>query len=383
MTNLPISTSASKQISQIEFIIGQDEGDRGMESLVVPGDLEHAAKILARLQPLTTLTTPTTATTTTTTTASAGTTNTEKHSKPTPVVVILSGFPCCVTHDPPTETDGPPGAIAIAKCALGMGYQVILVTDECNQAVFQAACDTYNAQHAPSSTSSSSFQLKVFPSSTKITTQEKEQMKQLAETNCDLIIACERAGPAADGNCYTMRGIDMTSKGLIAPLHLIVDMARKRHGDKVPFIAIGDGGNEMGMGKVIDVIRTNPKIQNGSLIGAVTEADYLIAASVSNWGGYALAAAAAVVRQNDVNGTRANSINTTDGGDGDDWVQKCVPTEDEEVRLLKSIVSKGCRDGVSGKMEATVDGMPLETSLSCLRSIRAAAKESMSSNSVS
>jgi hypothetical protein len=33
----------------------------------------------------------------------------------------------------------------------------------------------------------------------------------------------------------------------------------------------------------------------------------------------------------------------------------------------------GCRDGVSGKREATVDGMPLETSMQCLRDIRDAA----------
>merc|ERR1719330_1440974 len=91
----------------------------------------------------------------------------------------------------------------------------------------------------------------------------------------------------------------MTAKGLIAPLHQMVDMIRnkpQKDQKKVYFIAIGDGGNELGMGKVIDKIRTNPKISNGDLIGAVTSADHLIAASVSNWGGYALAAACALVK---------------------------------------------------------------------------------------
>jgi len=37
---------------------------------------------------------------------------------------------------------------------------------------------------------------------------------------------------------------------------------------------------------------------------------------------------------------------------------------------LECCVAKGCRDGVSGKVEATVDGMPLETSMACLRDIR-------------
>jgi len=57
----------------------------------------------------------------------------------------------------------------------------------------------------------------------------------------------------------------------------------------------------------------------------------------------------------------------------DEWVKACVPTEEEEIALLNRCVAAGCRDGVSGNMEATVDGMPLETSLVCLRNIRNAA----------
>jgi len=51
-----------------------------------------------------------------------------------------------------------------------------------------------------------------------------------------------------------MKGIDMTAKGLIAPLHKIVDRVNLRNSQeenlgkgRVYFIAIGDGGNEMGM----------------------------------------------------------------------------------------------------------------------------------------
>jgi hypothetical protein len=61
-------------------------------------------------------------------------------------------------------------------------------------------------------------------------------------------------------------------------------------------------------------------------------------------------------------------------GDNVDWVQKLVPSEEGEVALLERCVKVGCRDGVSGKMEATVDGMPLETSMNCLRNIRDAGK---------
>ena len=104
-------------------------------------------------------------------------------------------------------------------------------------------------------------------------------------------------------------------------------------------------------------------IPDGKTIGSVVAADHLVAASVSNWGGYALAAGAALVRASQ-EATASNNQN---------WVTQCLPTEQDEIDLLNRCVAAGCRDGVSGKMEATVDGMPLETSLQCLRDINATA----------
>ena len=187
---------------------------------------------------------------------------------------------------------------------------------------------------------------------------DEERFAKFAKI-CDLLISCERAGPGKDGKCYTMRGIDMNEKGLIAPLHRLVQEADCK------MISIGDGGNELGMGKVIDKIINNPKILNGDQIGCVVAADYLVAASVSNWGGYALAAAAALAHVGEFNSDKSDSIQK--------WVDRCLPTEEDEISLLDRCVTAGCRDGVSGKMERTVDGMPLETSLTCLRDIRKAA----------
>lgn len=116
------------------------------------------------------------------------------------------------------------------------------------------------------------------------------------------------------------------------------------------------------MGKVIEAIKAN--IPMGEKIGCVVAADHLIAASVSNWGGYALAAAAAAAKSKDDDARRK-------------WIERCLPTEEEEISLLDRCVAVGCRDGVSGKVEATVDGMPLETSLQCLRDIRKASLASL------
>ncbi len=217
-----------------------------------------------------------------------------------------------------------------------------------NIAVFGAAL---NGLVVPEN--SGKITLETFPS--EFSENDEERFVKFANA-CDLLISCERAGPGKDGKCYTMRGIDMNAKGLIAPLHRLVEETSCKT------ISIGDGGNELGMGKVIDNIVSNPKISNGDKIGCVVAADYLIAASVSNWGGYALSAAAAVAY---VGERKTETIQN--------WIDRCFPTEEEETALLDRCVAAGCRDGVSGKMESTVDGMPLETSLACLRDIRKAA----------
>ena len=327
--------AAAKTIRSVQYdVIGTDAGNRGMKSLIVDNDLQQSAYVLAKLAKRST-------------------------------VIVLSGFPCCVTQDPPTETDGPPGTYAIARAAYALGHNVIVVTDTCNEAVYQAALENLSLPNlSEDATDDESKQtpisLQVFPST--LHDDDEQRLQQLIKA-CDLVVSCERAGPGKDGICYTMRGINMNEKGLIAPLHRFV--TERKGKDRVPFIAIGDGGNELGMGKVLSKIIDNPKIPKGELIGCAISADYLISASVSNWGGYALAATAALAKAES-----ESSGDKTREGLLLHWVNQCVPTEKEEIDLLNRCVAAGCRDGVSGKMEATVDGMPLETSLQCLRDIR-------------
>jgi hypothetical protein len=317
------TTIAEATVNKLQDIIGTDAGGRGMKHLICDGDLVKACQIFASLPP-------------------------------NSLVVVLSGFPCCVNESPPTETDGPPGAVALARTAIQLGHSCKLVTDECNEIVFQAAM-----ADQPWANSNDKMEMLVF-SATK---DEDDRLKALAE-ECDLVIACERAGPGKGGNCYTMRGINMNECNLIAPLHKIVEYATIS-GTK--FLAVGDGGNELGMGKVLDQIKKH--IPKGDLTGCTVAADHLVAASVSNWGGYAVAAGTAVMRAAKDNSDSKEQMKETVAA----WIEKCLPTDQEEIDLLKRCVAKGCRDGVSGKVEATVDGMPLERSMQCLRDLRAAA----------
>ncbi len=62
----------------------------------------------------------------------------------------------------------------------------------------------------------------------------------------------------------------------------------------IPTIAVGDGGNEAGMGNVRDLIELY--IPLGEKIASVVEVDHLITAGVSNWGGaYGLVAQASIL----------------------------------------------------------------------------------------
>jgi hypothetical protein len=224
--------------------------------------------------------------------------------------------------------------------------------------VFEAAALDLTSKY-----NSDIFSLQTFP--VDMTTAHTERMDALMNLPNALIVACERSGPSQDGASYTMRGIDM--KALTAPIHKLV--TNRRH--DVTFIAVGDGGNELGMGKVIDQVRLH--IPDGDKVGCVIAADYLVAASVSNWGGYALAAGAALVRANVLAEENESCSDEQFQALVKGWMDKCLPTGADEVELLDRCVDKGCRDGVSGKVEATVDGMSLETSLQCLRDIRSAA----------
>ncbi len=143
-------------------------------------------------------------------------------------------------------------------------------------------------------------------------------------------IAIERCGRSADGRPRNMRGVDVSP--WTAPLDDLF------LGGPWAKLAVGDGGNEIGMGKLPAglIARTVP---NGAEIACVTPCDHLVVAGVSNWGAYGLLAALAVLRA--------------------DWspiIAKFL-TAERDLAITRAIVEKaGAVDGVSARGEATVDG---------------------------
>jgi hypothetical protein len=109
-----ISKTTMSKIDKIHSIVASDINDRGMKHLIVEGDLLEAAKLFVRL-PLQ---------------LDSGA-DFNKKGLDRSTVLLLSGFPCLVSYTPPTETDGPNGAFALALCATALGYKAIICTDDC------------------------------------------------------------------------------------------------------------------------------------------------------------------------------------------------------------------------------------------------------------
>jgi hypothetical protein len=143
-------------------------------------------------------------------------------------------------------------------------------------------------------------------------------------------ISIERCGRSADGAPRNMRGEDISA--FTTPLdELFLAGPWQR-------VAIGDGGNEIGMGS-LPASLIGAHVAHGETIACATPADHLIVAGVSNWGAYGLMAALAVLRA-DWSGTIAKFL-----------------TAERDLAVTRAIVAKaGAVDGVTARNEPTVDG---------------------------
>lgn len=297
-------------------------------------------------------------------------------------VVIMTGFPCMMDYNPPTETDGPLGALAIARAILRIDFskEVKIIVDECNEEVMLAAACASDLQQE----FGENFSLESFPGGAAFDESDRQRLESIAQW-CDVAVAIERAGPNADFSYKTMRGKTMTH--LLAPLEDIIMM--RGHSDvyrsstcsdssitseqrRFVSIGIGDGGNEVGMGKVYDKVKSS-NIPNAADIACVVPTTHLIVASVSNWGGYALAAAVALLAwEQTVKDCESSS--PLPEAEKETLLRRFIttflPSDAVETRICERMVMAGARDGITGKNECYVDGMPLAKSLEVLGELR-------------
>ena len=156
----------------------------------------------------------------------------------------------------------------------------------------------------------------------------------IADLNPSVLIAIERCGLTDEGKYRNMRGRDITDYN-----------ARIDHifHSNVPSVGIGDGGNEIGMGNLAEEVT---QVESLVKIPCVTQTTKLMLASVSNWGGYGLAA----------------TLSALSG-------RNLLPSIEEEQQLLRDTVDLGAVDGMSAKQEYKVDGFTIEENSQTLQAL--------------
>lgn len=218
------------------------------------------------------------------------------------------------------ETDGPPGAAALADALLMMNFQVVLVTDAVSIKALRAI--------APRKAECVEFP-------TVGHDESKELASALIELHQPSVIGfIERPG-FTDGQRYrNMRGIDITAHSALTDYLL-------DHG--VPSFGVGDGGNEAGLGGYAQQLRDEQIFESPVL----TVADEVVIASVSNWGALGIVAYLSIYRGRDL-----------------------LPDLETEAARIRRMVRVGAVDGFSGRSEAKVDGRSLEDNLKFLGELK-------------
>jgi D-glutamate cyclase len=250
-------------------------------------------------------------------------------------VGIITGFYVPGGTPPAAETDGPVGAALLAASLARLGVPCRLVTDEPCRATCAAALRGADAMDVP---------LDVVPLGGAVT----EVVASWRQHGISQAISIERCGRSGDGAPRNMRGEDISAFTTpLDDLFLAGPWLR---------IAIGDGGNEIGMGSVPASL-IGEFVSHGERIACATPADHLIVSGVSNWGAYALIGALAVLRA--------------------DWRRTMLDSLDArwDGAILQTMVNDGpAVDGVTRQRTLTVDSLPMAVHHAKLRAIRAVAE---------
>lgn len=263
-------------------------------------------------------------------------------------VAIVTGF--YVARAECYETDGPLGAIFLADILHQLGAGVTILSEAGCCSVLEIALRLNGLEDH--------IRLSELPSPDDPETNSWMQSFWQRNPHITHLISIERAGPShslssliqqsfdqpapigqfareVDPGCwnrpYSMRGYELAA--FTSPVHRLFEV----HPAHVHTIGVGDGGNEIGMGRIPWlIIRDN--IDGGSKIACRIPTQALIVSGTSNWGAYALAAGTAWLKH------RHDLAATFDAS--------------REAQLWEATLAKEpLVDGITASCQLTVDGL--------------------------
>lgn len=247
--------------------------------------------------------------------------------------VILTGFPVNCGGIFRGETDGPGGAANLARALAAIDCRVTLLTDTVSLPMVRAAANCL----APGA--------KVVclpPEGTEVFAESL--LEQLRPTH---FFTIERPGKGADGHFHNMHGGVIDS--MVTDTDFLLPLARCLGAVTV---AIGDGGNELGMGALSPLIKAH--VAHGAALAAVESADFTLVSGVSNWWGWGVEALLSAATS-----------------------RRLLPSPAEEFHLLSAVVAAGGVDGCTHKSALSVDAQSLSAHQHLLCRIGDALNESL------
>jgi hypothetical protein len=243
-------------------------------------------------------------------------------------VLLCTGF--FISRIMLPETDGPPGTLAIGEALTRLGHLPTYVSDR-----FSARLLERFAHGTPVIT---------FPMG-----DEDESIcfagDLVDNVRPTLLLSIERCGVTRQGRYLDWKGVDISDHN--ARIDALFRF-------QVPSIGIGDGGNEIGMGRLMDYIAATPGLPQEPCI---TQTDALVIASVSNWGAYGLVA----------------GLSRLTG-------MSLLPDAQAESRLIREMIDFGACDGARGECVPSVDGFSLEENAQIIDRLQAWAKVPLTDN---
>jgi hypothetical protein len=288
-------------------------------------------------------------------------------------VVVITGFYVPVGDPPATETDGPPGALALAKGLRHLGMEVFLLSDEYSLSALKAGLKILGLLEKevpilcfplePSDRDHTSRMMNEENQSSISLRFAQDFFNSLPGQGLTHLIYIERVGPnhtlesfiaqerrgkpplkefetilppSIRNRCFSSRLEDITR--FTAKTHYLLELAG-RLDLPLESIGIGDRGNEIGAGRIPwEVFKKKASTNREAVFCSRVRTDMLIPCGISNWGGYALLAGVALAKGRL------------------DILEKVTP--EQEGTVLDYLVRHGpAIDGITCKPDHSVDGI--------------------------
>ncbi len=236
-------------------------------------------------------------------------------------------------HFPGGESDGPIGAAVMGRALAQLGCEVTFCVEEQIIPAMKSVAGAAGATGAE-------YEELIFG--------QEDGHAHLAD-RFDGAIFIEKIGQNRLGVHHTSSG--MASDTDDSPVGGLVDELGRQ--GKLT-IGLGDGGNEVGFGKIVDLVReivsygTECRCSCGGGIATVAATELLFPASISNWAGYAIIAAIALLKDD----------------------PSLLHTPEMEKVLLELAPTVGCYEGTLGEGVPGIDSVPVDGSCAMVQLLK-------------